>query len=308
MSNKENKNFFSVRMDNMSVFNDLYECKFDNTWHDNFGNKTGQTYSIIPGEVAVDNKDVEYRYNSQNFRSDNFTKTHNGKHILFAGCSESEGEGANIEDAWTNILYKKISKKEKCSGFFNLSRSGWGWSKIILNSLIYFKEYGYPDVMFVLLPNCQRKFVFSETEFLDSMGNPLGHWQYQQHYPEIEKDHRSKKDARKWFTNSKQYNEDFVNFLINWKTFNELCKTNNIKLFFSTWSNTDIENLLKINIFSNLVNVNPGTLGVEKMTVDYYKDHEPKSNDVFKRDGHSGVIFHNFWSEIFYKKYKSEND
>ena len=91
------------------------------------------------------------------------------------------------------------------------------------------------------------------------------------------------------------FSSNFVNFLINWKTFNELCKTNNIKLFFSTWSNTDIENLLKINIFSNLVNVNPGKDGVEKMTVDYYKDHEPKSNDVFKRDGHSGRIFHNFW-------------
>lgn len=326
MSNKDKKNFFEsrakilkyvesqkqkffvaqgdVNINNHPIFNDLYGYKFDNSWHDSFGNETGKTYSIIPGEDTKDDGNVKYIYNSENFRSDNFTKTHNGKHILFSGCSESEGVGANIEDAWTNILYKKISKEEECSGFFNLSRSGWGWNKIILNSLIYFKKYGYPDVMFVLLPNCQRKFVFNESEFLDDAGNLAGHWQYQQHYPIINK-HQGE-DSR-FFTTVKQYNEDFIAFLINWKTFNELCKSNNIKLFFATWANTDVENLLKINMFNNLVNVDTSPQ-LEKVVADYYKDHESQKYDIIKRDGHHGRISHNFWSEQFYQKYKSEND
>jgi len=304
MTNKNKENFFSINMDNPSVFNDLYGYKFDNTWHNSTYGQTGQTYSILPGENAIDNGDVKYTYNSENFRSDNFVKNHNGKHILFSGCSESEGVGANIEDAWTNILYKKISNKEKCSGFFNLSRGGWGWNRIILNSLIYFKSYGYPDVMFVLLPNCQRKFVFSETEFLDDQRNSSGHWQYQQHYPIINK---WEEDDRTFFTDAKQYNEDFLNFLINWKTFNELCKSNNIKLFFSTWDNLDFDNLVSTNLFNNLVNLEPKTQ-LKKVVADYYKYHEPQAYDIKKRDGHAGRISHNFWSEQFYKKYKSEKD
>lgn len=326
MSTKDNKNFseskarmlkyinsqkqqifankYDIQIQNNSVFNDLYGYKFDNSWHNNFGEETGKTYSIIPGEDATDDGDVKYIYNSENFRSDNFTEIHNGKHILFSGCSESEGVGANIEDAWTNILYKKISKEEKCSGFFNLSRSGWGWNKIILNSLIYFRKYGYPDVMFVLLPNCQRKFVFTENKFLDDAGNSAGHWQYQQHYPYINK---KQGDDPRWFTDAKQYNEDFITFLINWKTFNELCKTNNVKLFFATWADTDVNNLFKVDMFDNLINVDSG-LQLEKIVADYYINHESGKYDIKKRDGHNGRISHNFWSEQFYQKYKNETN
>lgn len=312
MSIKDDADYFHVAMNNPAVFNDLYGDKFDQSWHETFGGETNKTYSIVPGERAIDSGDIKYIYNSENFRSDNFTTEHDGKHILFSGCSESEGMGANIEDAWTNILYKKISKEEKCSGFFNLSRGGWGWNKIILNSLIYFKKYGYPNVMFVLLPNCQRKFIFSKTGFLDDSGNSAGLWQYQQKYPMITKQPNDFR-APDRFTDAKQYNEDFLNFLINWKTFNELCKSVNVKLFFATWSDLDAENLFTVNMFNNLVNVvnivNVGTQDqVSKTVSNYYINNNPGKYDIEKRDGHAGRITHSFWSEQFYKKYKEDNN
>ena len=64
--------------------------------------------------VDVNDKSVEYNLNEDYFRSDNFKKEHDGLHILFSGCSESEGVGANIEYAWTHILYKKISLINIC--------------------------------------------------------------------------------------------------------------------------------------------------------------------------------------------------
>lgn len=264
---------------------DLFDDNFDISWQQELS-KDIKTFTIIPPEIKadpnlIDDKSIVYIYNNESFRSDDFITNHNGKHILFAGCSEGEGVGGNIGDAWTYILYKMISKEEKCSGFFNLSRAGWGWSKIILNCLIYFKKYGYPDTLFILLPNHQR-----------------GHY----HNSEQNKLVYAQKSFRFKRTTHQEYLEEFVFFLNHWKTFTELCKLKNIKLIFSTYDQFDSINLNN-GPFENYFEIREGEKIIEFMKT-YYNTNIKEKHDIRKRDGHAGRIIHLYWANCFYDQYK----
>lgn len=290
--NKKFKKFNSYKT--YPIFQDIFENKFDETWMHGISDKV---FTIIPPEIqnnVTDDGSVVYNFNKQKFRCDDFTENHNGKHVLFSGCSETEGVGGNIEDAWSKILYDRLAIEEKCSGFFNLSRSGWGWSRIVINALIYFEKYGYPDLYFIMLPNHFRKFIYFEDK--DS-------WRYVQKYP-----------PSKWqlarggveFLTEKEYNEDFISFVISWKMFNDICKNNNVKLLFSTWDVWDRDNIYDIKIFDNFIHIESGD--VEKYSKKYYLKNDIKKDDYRKRDGHGGRVMHHFWADEFYKRYRDLND
>ena len=295
------KNTKHQGMHSDNVFNDLIKNKFDETWHQNLpDNNPKRIFSIIDPELkhhnVVDDKTVTYQYNEDFFRSDSFKKDHNGKHILFSGCSETEGVGGNIQVAWSHMLYSKISKEEKVSGFFNLAKSGWGWSRIIINSLIYFDKYGYPDTYFILLPNHQRKFYYEE---IVEQISPNKKWIYFQKYPACYGGSESpiKRSL------PKEYLEDFAFFLIGWKTFLQLCKSNNVNVIFSTWDPLDSSNL-KFVPFEEFFELERNKLN--KYIDKYYQTHQRKKDDMKKRDGHSGRISHTFWAEEFYEQYKKK--
>jgi hypothetical protein len=76
--------------------------------------------------------------NSLGFRSEEFKKVHKGKHILFSGCSNTYGSGLKLNEIWASRVYKNISEKEECSGFFNLSVPGAGINHICFNLFRYF--------------------------------------------------------------------------------------------------------------------------------------------------------------------------
>lgn len=287
-----------------SCFEDLVLKKLDLSW---FANRKDKKYYKMNSEkhVDVNDKSVEYNLNEDYFRSDNFKKEHDGLHILFSGCSESEGVGANIEYAWTHILYKKISENIECSGFFNLSRSGWGWSKIVTNALIYFQKYGYPDAYFILLPNHQRSHKFFKEGIKNDDGVIYGNWQYQQEY--LVKDYEAAVKDYSIFRNEreeKEYKENFIKFLTSWNLFVYICKINNVKLIFSTWDEIDAENLNNLNLFDTFIDMNiRKNLDTEYM-LNYYNKYPKTKYDIRKRDGHSGYLEHHFWADQFYKKYK----
>jgi hypothetical protein len=279
-------------------FTDLTKNKFDLSQF--LGVKENKILyrALSEKEIKDTDKSVEYKNNDMFFRSDNFTTNHDGLHILFSGCSESEGVGDNIENAWTNILYNKISKDIKCSGFFNLSRSGWGWSKIITNALIYFETYGYPDVYFILLPNNQRMHKFYRGD------NGGSFWKHEQLYPKGYYLSREKnKKTEKFISDEKEYNEDFLKFLLGWKLFNKICKDNNINLIFSTWDELDSDNLDNLNMFENFLNMDSKN-NCGPYINKWYETNEKTKYDLRKRDGHNGIIIHNFWADSFYSLWK----
>jgi hypothetical protein len=99
---------------------------------------------------------ISYNLNSDNFRSDEFIKKHKDKHILFAGCSNTFGEGIEYEKTWAYRLYEEIKKEEKLSGYFNLGASGASIFETLVNVQRYIRRYSMPDVIFLLFPEIER--------------------------------------------------------------------------------------------------------------------------------------------------------
>lgn len=295
------------------VFDDLLKNEFDLDWQKIEKVKSctilpqeKKHIKPIPAPVVHDDGKVIYNFNDDFFRSDNFTKKHDGEHILFSGCSETEGAGGNIEGTWSKILYDKISKEKRCSGFFNLARSGWGYQRIINNCLVYFKKYGYPNTLFVMLPNSGRNFYYQEK---DTTRHP---WGYKVSVPKL---FIENKEYKKALTETQkqhveitfshqQYLENFVNFLYTWKLFVNFCKEKNIRLIFSTWDLLDNDNLSNLNIFDEYFSTR--TPDINAFSKKYFKNKDPLPEDYRKRDGHRGVMFHTFWAEEFYKRYINE--
>ena len=299
---------------------DLMENKFHIGWHGEKNYNDDQflikhpsakidenIYRIIPTEVdwwlmdEVKDDEVIYKYNNEYFRSDDFITTHNGKHIVFSGCSETEGVGGNIEEAWCKILYDKISENEKCSGFFNLSGAGWGYLRILTNLFIYFEKYGKPDYIFILLPNFSRKFDLVNS---DNTINtyPKKDVRYVQKYFNI--NNKKVYDSTGKVVNVEigidEYYLDFINFSYMWKNFVSFCKLNNIKLFATSWAFMDRINIYNLGIFDNFFNYDDDY--AYHLAVKKYKPKE-MIKKAKKRDGHHGVIFHELWADLFYRKY-----
>lgn len=118
--------------------------------------------------LLIQSKDIIGPYLNQdlsliidhNYVSDKFIDKHEGKHILFAGCSITVGCGLNtVKKTWAYRLYENIKKENKCSGFFNASLSGASAMDIIINILKYIAKYGNPDYIFIMFPNYGRDFL-----------------------------------------------------------------------------------------------------------------------------------------------------
>lgn len=255
---------------------------------------------IVAEKNVIDDGSITYILNDDFFRCDNFKKEHDGKHVLFAGCSETEGVGGNLEETWAYDLYKNLSIKNKLSGYFNVGRSGYGFQKIILTCMSYIKKYGNPDYLIILLPNIGRGF------FYNSDNNT---WRHESKFTcrMTYKYHESTIEEEKSF---------FINFVIIWQVFEEFCKTNNIKLIWSTWDHSFMTNIENLDIFKTFNNFFP----IKTRSATFYKNHDilddfvnektieddkflKQSNDAFeKRDGHQGRIMHSFWSYCFLNK------
>lgn len=105
--------------------------------------------------MGEDVKDF-YRFNRYGFRSEDFKKDHEGKHVIFAGCSNTSGEAMWEDYTWPRIVYNKISKDTKLSGYFNLAKSGAAVKDCYDIISSYIHRYGAPDVAFINLPAASR--------------------------------------------------------------------------------------------------------------------------------------------------------
>lgn len=103
-----------------------------------------------------------FKINSKNYRSDEFTTTHTGLHVLFSGCSHAFGVGLLDEERWSELLYNNINRDTLCSGYFNIAKQGYSIKAIIINIFKYIEEFGKPDVIFFGVPEINRSVVFVE--------------------------------------------------------------------------------------------------------------------------------------------------
>jgi hypothetical protein len=117
----------------------------------------GLIKTLIDGNKKLYNSyGVEYNLNNDYCRSDNFKNQHDGKHIVFAGCSNTFGVGTEYTKTWAYKTYEEISKNEKVDGYYNLGFEAATTIEVIVQVFRYIKKYGNPDLIFILLPDPDR--------------------------------------------------------------------------------------------------------------------------------------------------------
>jgi hypothetical protein len=288
-----------------SLFNNKFDINFDYIYSKEKSNKItmhrseekqNETYNL----GIVDDGSVVYNYNLDHFRSNEFSKNHNGEHIIFSGCSETEGVGANIEENWSYLVYSSLNAVKKVSGYYNLGISGSGYSKIINNIYIYMEKFGNPDTIFILFPNVSRwtEWVDDESGYQTVGLNP---------YSPDGLLRNSKYDS-----NMKVLMDNLGSFVSTIRMFEKYCESNNIKLFWGSWDKYDENNyktLFENKVFKNFVYLDmikfEEDLGIDSLT---YKDFIAMRGSLFRRDVHLGQRFHDYFSKKFLLEYNKETN
>jgi hypothetical protein len=229
--------------------------------------------------------------NSFRFRSDEFTNIHDGKHIVFSGCSNTFGIGIERNEGWAWKTYEKITQKEKCSGFFNLGAGGTGIAHMVINVFKYCKKYGNPEVIFMNLSNQNRAF----------------------HYLKELNGYSLKFNDEDSYNDTKLYNYQYYFML------EQYCRSNNIQLYSFTW---DTDGYVNVKNSDKIIKETTNYLFKEyKFKTFYYYPFEDMLNNLHSlqiktkdkyfltaRDGqHQGTGYNTIWSNFIYDKYAKDN-
>jgi hypothetical protein len=266
------------------------------------------------------NEPDTFKVNSLLFRSDEFTKNHDGKHILFSGCSNTYGFSLYNHEIWPWLLYNKIKEKEKVSGYYNLAIPGTGAFSMVSDIFKYINNYSKPDVIFINLPLLSRFYSLvndtgSSLEFDKEINliKKIPTWHHS--IPITHDDNvRPSFDGSTLNKPDEKYHpiiaEKFIHvyqYLMMLETF---CKINNIQLYVfshnlsTNWflSQTDLHSFKNIS----------ATMRDVKMAYELMLDYMSlNKNDKFSMQGrdkiHEGTSYHYAWSELAYSWYKNNN-
>lgn len=272
----DSKNFiFSMIKNDEELTNKKYTYNKINGYH---------VFNNIPPERIQKGKEdweVTYSFNNELFRSDHFTKEHDGLHILFGGCSNTEGVGSNIEDNWSYKLYKDISAHTKTSGFFSVAKGGYGWHQIFINFKVYVEKYGAPDYYFVLHPNMLRYYIWQEER---------NNWKYIQ---------RNEGDAQEAELDL-EYRNKFPDWASAMSLFIAYCESVGTKFLWTTWATEQNENITNSKFFESTF------FETKKIDRQWMTDARPDGkiakDDINFRDGHPGRLCHELWYHDFKKE------
>jgi hypothetical protein len=288
----KDKLFGNIPMNNIQDLEQLNQ--FDVTWLNDPAILNKSSYSIIPPEGnVVDDGRVEYVFNSDGFRSDEFKKNHEGKlHILFAGCSETEGVGSPLDTCWAKMFYDRIAYVNETSGYFNIGKAGWGFQKIIRATVQYVEKYGAPNYLFLLHPNIGRKVEWDKEQ------ETYIQKQYYTHGQNT-KD-RENADWQLHSLSDKEEKDLFISFIYQMNLFEAYCKSNNIKLIWTTWENlNDMEQINKMNHLLPSFFTLPEDPSLMLFMQRDRPDGKFRIDDLKRRDGHSGILKCKWWGNAF---------
>lgn len=264
---------------------------FDKKYYGKLEPNTEEANLFYEKDLNLKTEDlISYKYNNEGFRCDDFSKEKNGLHVLFAGCSETEGAANKIEDVWAYVLYNKIKENHPIAGYYNVGKSGLTVSGIIMNVFQYIYDYGYPDYIFLHLPDQTRYISWNEENSY--------HPKYK--VPEEQIDQYGK-DL--YFKNHDNLPVMKINLLYNYfllKVLIQVCELNNTKLIWSTWHTDTVRWLIP-----ELKNLN-GYIDSGQDTKDAW---DIKLNELKARDGwHFGKGFHKLWARKFYEAFLNDKN
>lgn len=239
--------------------------------------------------------------NTYGYRSDEFTARHTGKHILFAGCSETFGQGGELEDLWAHRVYSAIAKEEEVSGFYNLGKCGAGFQDIIYFVTDYIEKFAKPDVLFIMFPNVNRFVsylnfdkqnksasgyypVANMAEHLTIAGSGIG----------MGRDEDGRYSTEAFF-------DLYAHFVLNIKMLDTFCKTSGINFMWSTWDS----NGLTGSRYQRKDSLSRNYVMAEDDEKRLYEEIEKDNSlTLIKKDMHKGTAYHKIWADSFYKLYK----
>lgn len=244
---------------------------------------------------------IFYNINSNGFRGNDFTKEHKNKHIIFLGCSETFGDGGNIEEAWSHMLYSKISEKFQLDGFYNLGMRGIGWIDILALIPQYIKNFGDPDAIFIMFPNMERYISWipkeeAEKSELDEGYYKMGHFD-DKDIPKLNLENRKHFIRVK---NKDEHMDDFAKMSLSIQLLEMYCKKQNIKLF---WSSTmpSIRQTIRVkfnNLFDDFIDIDDSSESIYDMI------RTDSNLTIRKADGmHAGTAHHLIWSNSLFEKF-----
>lgn len=178
--------------------------------------------------------------NSMGYRSDEFVEN---RDIVFAGCSQTWGDGVVLDGIWGNILSKSLNKKS-----YNLGLGARSVQFIVQNTIAFCKEYGNPKVIFCLFPDFTRIEMKSDASFMVGKfsGSAIGRHQYNI-VPSRMSPVRDTKYSKAPHLAEDMIPSEFI-FSVNLDYIHMLelyCKSNSIKLFWGTWDEWQEEFLHK---------------------------------------------------------------
>lgn len=259
--------------------------------------------------------------NSLLFRSDEFKKEHDGKHILFSGCSNSYGVGLYNSEIWPWIVYNKIKEKEKVSGYYNLSITGTGTANIVSDIFKYINAYSKPDTIFINLPNLSRFYsmpnhtnqgfeFIKEFDFLRSFPS----WNHTVPTNAEDDNIRIKFTEMGEQMPVEKYHsvhaERFIyvyQYLMMLETF---CKVNNIKLYIfshnlsTNWflDQTDLDS------FKNISRTKDDLRITHELMLEYISSNKKDKFAIHGRDNiHEGTAYQYAWAELAYSWYEKDH-
>jgi hypothetical protein len=230
----------------------------------------------------------DLRVNSHGFRSDEFKKNHDKKHILFSGCSITYGSGLLENEIWAKKLYNRLNIKNDLSGFFNLGLPGISIFEIVANIFRYIDNFNKPDSIFIAMPNYQRRYVSNPLTFnlKDEVANPKNkvfHGVY-------------KNNVKDEFSDTLHiYAYHYLMFL------EMFCKSNNIDLFYFCYNNNYIP--MELDRFFEI-----DKKDLQNKLAQFSIDNPNNKYALYARDNaHFGEAYHSYWADFCYKISQEEN-
>lgn len=244
-----------------------------------------------------------FNINSKGFRSEDFKKDHDGKHILFAGCSISYGTGLYAKETWPHLLYNKIKEKEDVSGYYNISVPASSIFDNVINIFKYIDNYSKPDVIFLNLPDIARLYTL-----IENLDPEVIDWKSKVSFEEKDGFDYFKD---KYFHSLHSYKNNIEStviyenliyiyqYLLMLEVF---CTTNNIELYIYSWSSTTNNFLtndsVELRSFYN----------VSRPSARWLHDYKTENKEdefylVARDDSHDGTAYHSFWSKEMYDIY-----
>ena len=232
--------------------------------------------------------------NKDMFRSNEFSRDHSGKHILFSGCSVTYGVGLYTTETWSYKIYEQIKEKEAVSGYFNLGKPGTSVMDIISNIFKYIGLYGAPDVIFLDLPDLNRHYSIRD-DTKDFIKGSIG---------EIEDKTLTGFFHGMYRGNPNIRNQEIRIYVYQYITMLEqYCKDMGIELYIFSYvdgtnqflERTDIESMKYLN-----------NQKIVEQIYEYAEQNKKSIDDYFltARDNqHHGWGYHDIWAGIMFNEY-----